>query len=78
MKKSKKWIVWTIMIVFVVGCLIIFVPNKKEVVHDDFDFWKETYDILAKKIGGLNLRTPLGRSSCRIERMQWRRNILVF
>lgn len=53
MKKSKKWIVWTIMIVFVVGCLIIFVPNKKEVVHDDFDFWKETYDILAKKIGGL-------------------------
>ena len=53
MKKSKKWIVWTIMIVFVVGCLIIFVPNKKEGKHDDFDFWKETYDILAKKIDGL-------------------------
>ena len=53
MNKSKKWIALAVIAVAIAGGLIFFVPKEKETKDDDYDFWKETYDILADRIDGL-------------------------
>lgn len=61
MNKSKKWIALAVIAVAIAGGLIFFVPKEKETKDDDYDFWKETYDILADRIDGL-----------RYDEMPWR------
>ncbi len=54
MKKSKKYIVLVVIAILVVVSLIIFIPKEKETKNDNYDFWKETYDVLAKRTDGLH------------------------
>ena len=61
MNKSKKWIALAVIAVAIAGGLIFFVLKEKETKDDDYDFWKETYDILADRIDGL-----------RYDEMPWR------
>lgn len=61
MNKSKKWIALAVIAVAIAGGLIFFVSKEKETKDDDYDFWKETYDILADRIDGL-----------RYDEMPWR------
>lgn len=52
MKKSKKYIVLAVIAILTVVSLVFFIPKEKETKNDNYDFWKETYDALAKRTDG--------------------------
>ena len=65
MKRTKKGILIVGILALAAGLVVVLSQKGKEDGTDAYDFWKETYEAVARKTKGASRYEEIGRASCR-------------